>query len=181
LQTLDTLVKSGKVRYIGCSNFAAWQLSEALWTSKVHGLESFISIQSEYSLLDRGIEQEIVPCCQTHGVGVIPYRALAAGFLTGKYHKEESLGTHSEIVSNSSASRFLNDANFSLLDKLQLFATEKGHTVGELAIAWLLSHPWLATVIVGATDSRQLAPHVAATEWELNAEEIAKVNSILYF
>ena len=179
LQTLNTLVQAGKVRYIGCSNFAGWQLSEALWTSKVHSLESFVSIQSEYSLLERGIEQEIVPCCQAHGVGVIPYRALAAGFLTGRYRRGESVPVVTRFgIPETSINRFLNDANFTMLEKLQAFATAHGHTVGELTIAWLLSHPWLSTVLVGTTRPEQLAPHLTALEWKLSTEEIAEVDSI---
>ena len=93
LRALDNLVQTGKVRYIGCSNFAAWQLCEALWTSKLHNLESFIVVQPRYNLLDRRIEQELVPCCKAYGIGIIPWGPLAAGFLTGKYRRGMKIST----------------------------------------------------------------------------------------
>lgn len=178
LRTLDTLVKAGKVRYIGCSNFAGWQLSDALWTSRVNHLESFVTVQSEYSLLDRSLEEEVVPCCQAHGLGVIPYWPLACGFLTGKFHRGEPLlaGTR---IGDTGLTALLNDANFDFLDKLQAFAKEHSHTVGELAIAWVLSHSWVSTVIAGATKNEQLSANVASAEWKLTSDDLAKVDSIL--
>lgn len=180
LKALDDLVRAGKVRYIGCSNFAAWQLCEALWTSRLNNLESFIAIQSRYNLLDRSIEREVVPCCQKYSIGVVPWGPLASGFLTGKYHsgREIPAGTR---LSNPSAiyEDITTEANFSKLARFEAFAGERGHSVGELAIAWLLSHPWLGSVIAGAMNGEQLTANIAAADWKLTAEDLAQLNKIL--
>ena len=179
LRTLDDLVRAGKVRYIGCSNFAAWQLSEALWTSKVHNLESFITVQSRYNLLDRSIEGELVPCCQTYSIGVIPWGPLASGFLTGKYRRNQEIP-----ASMRRAKQFpiygdiLTDVNFDKLAKLEAFANQRGHSIGELAIAWLLSHPWLGSVIAGAMNFNQLSANVAAAGWKLTTEDKIEIDKI---
>jgi len=179
LRALDDLVRAGKVRYIGCSNYAAWQLCEALWTSDVNNLESFVTVQPQYNLLNRSIEQELVPCCQAYGVGVIPFSPLASGFLTGKYRRGEEAPAGTRLASNPMMqSRVLTDRNFDQLAKLEAFAVQRGHGMGELAIAWLLSHPWLSTVIAGATNAEQVSANVAAGEWKLTAEEAAAVNQI---
>ncbi len=180
LRTLDDLVRTGKVRYIGCSNFAAWQLSEALWTSRVNSLNAFVTVQSEYHMFDRKIEQELVPCCKAHDVGVIPWGPLAGGFLTGKYRRNEEPPTSPPGGRPRKAfihlyNAFMTDANWDRLGKLEGFAKDRGHTVGELAIAWLLSHPWLSTVIAGATKPEQLDANVAGAAWKLTADEIAQV------
>jgi len=191
LRTLDNLVRAGKVRYIGCSNFAAWQLCEALWTSRANNLESFIVIQSQYNLLERGIELELVPCCQAYGISVIPWGPLASGFLTGKYQRGKPPPAGTRLAASQPAPRqppagfpagrpmfrpVLTDTNFDKLEKLQKFAVEHGHTVGELAIAWLLSHPWLSSVIAGATNPEQVSANVAAASWKLTAQETAQLD-----
>jgi len=141
LRTLDDLVRAGKVRYIGCSNFNAWQLCEALWTSRLYNLNSFVTVQPQYSLLNRQIESELVPCCQAYGIGVIPYSPLAGGFLTGKYRKGKEQETDGRLAEpGPGATRFLNETNWEKLGKLETFASEHDHTVGELAFAWLLSN-----------------------------------------
>jgi len=180
LRTLDDLIRAGKVRYIGCSNFAAWQLSEAVWTSKVHNLEPFIAVQPKYNLLDRSIEQELVPCCQTHGTGVIPWGPLASGFLTGEYHRGRKIPSGMRLAKPFPIySDILTDANFDKLAKLEAFADERGHSVGELAIAWLLSHPWLGSVIAGAMNIEQLSANVAAATWKLTTEDEVEIDRIL--
>jgi len=179
LRALDDLVRVGKVRYIGCSNFAAWQLCEALWTSRVNNIPSFVTVQPRYSLLDRRIEGELVPCCQAYGIGVIPWGPLAGGFLTGKYRRGEEPPADGRLSGpNPAFSRIFTDANWDKLAKFEAFTTERGHTVGELAIAWLLSRPWLSTVIAGARKIEQVSANVAAGEWKLTAEEVAEVDSI---
>ena len=179
LRTLDDLVWAGKVRYIGCSNFAAWQLCEALWTSKVNNLHSFVTVQPQYNLLARQIERELVPCCQAYNIGVIPYFPLASGFLTGKYRQGEKPPADSRLSApNPAFQRIFTEENWSKLAKLEAFAKERGHTVGELAIAWLLSKPWLSTVIAGARKTEQVSANVAASEWKLTAEEAAEVDAL---
>jgi aryl-alcohol dehydrogenase-like predicted oxidoreductase len=180
LRAMDDLVRIGKVRYIGCSNFAAWQLCEALWTSKFHNLESFISVQSRYNLLDRSIEQEVVPCCQTYGVGIVPWGPLARGFLTGKYRRGEEIPEDAALAHPPPSYRdVLSDTNFDKLAKIEVFAEERGHSVGELAIAWLLSHPWLGSVIAGATNVEQLSRNVAASGYKLTKEDFIQLDKIL--
>ena len=183
LRALDDLVKAGKVRYIGCSNLAGWQLSEAMWTSRVNNLTSFVTVQTKYNLFERQIEQELVPCCKAHGVGVIPWGPLAGGFLTGKYRRGEKIpapveGAMPRKAYNRIYSNALTDANWERLGKLEAFAKDRGHKVSELAIAWLLSHPWLSTVIAGATRPDQLDANLAAASWKLTEEEVAQVEQI---
>ena len=180
LRALDDLVHNGKVRYIGCSNFAAWQLCEAIWTSRFHNLESFITVQSRYNLIDRAIEQELVPFCQAYGISVIPWGPLANGFLTGKYRRGQPLPPGTRLASPSPFySDTLTDTNFDKLAKLEAFSNERGHSVGELAIAWLLSHPWLGSVIAGAMKKEQLAANIAAADWKLNTADLVELGKIL--
>jgi aryl-alcohol dehydrogenase-like predicted oxidoreductase len=180
LFTLDSLVKSGKVRYIGCSNFAAWQVNEALWISKTNHLDTFVVVQQRYNLLSREIERELVSCCEAHGIGVIPYSPLANGLLTGKYRQGQEPPKDSRLSTTvlPGMKRVLDGANWEMLSKLETFAGECGHTLGELAIAWLLAKPWLASVIAGATKVEQVTSNVAATEWKLTSEEISTVDAI---
>jgi len=179
LRALDDLVKSGKVRYIGCSNFAAWQLCEALWTSRVNSLHSFVTVQPQYNLLYRQIEKELVPCCQAYGTGVIPYSPLAGGFLTGKYHKDEEFPPDGRLSApDTPYARIFTDENWEKLVKYQSFASERGHTMGELAIAWLLSKPYISTIIAGGRKTEQVSANVSAAEWRLTPEETAEVETL---
>ena len=201
LRILDDLVRAGKVRYIGCSNFTAWQLCEAAWTSRVNNLESFVVVQSQYNMLDRHIESEVVPCCQAYGISVVPWGPLAGGFLTGRYQRGKPAPARTRLGSQQPAlpasspdimtrarlfaglpgamsgyASVLSDANFDKLEKLQKFSTEHGHTIGELAIAWLLSHSWVSAVIAGASSLEQVSANVAAASWKLTAEEMAQLD-----
>ncbi len=177
LRTLDDLIQAGKIRYIACSNFAGWQLCEAEWTSRVHNLNSFIAVQSGYNMLNRSIEREIVPCCQAYSISVIPWGPLASGFLTGKYRRTQ------ELPARFAPSAFYNnvftEANFDKLAKLEAFASERGHKVGELAVSWLLSRPWLGSVITGATNPEQVSSNVAAGSWKLTAEDVKAIDKML--
>lgn len=183
LRSLDDLVQAGKIRYIGCSNFAAWQLCEALWTSKVNHLGSFVTAQSRYNLLERQIEMELVPLCRAYGVDIIPWGPLAGGFLTGKYRPGEKPPSSSRFSSPSKAATLyegiFHNANWIKLAKLEAFAFEREHTVGELAIAWLLAKPCVRTVITGIRNIQQLSGNVAAADWKLTPEEIVEIE-ILY-
>ena len=179
LRALDELVKSGKVRFIGGSNLPAWELCEAVWVSKAAGLHSFVSVQPRFSLLDRHCEEELAFCCQAYNIGLIPWYPLAGGFLTGKYRRGSELPAGSRFGSNPDFYAWLlTDANFDLLEGLQAFAAGRGHTVAELAIAWLVSHPWVSTVIAGVTRPEQVAANVAAASWRLSAAEMAEIDRI---
>jgi aryl-alcohol dehydrogenase-like predicted oxidoreductase len=179
LRALDDLVKAGKVLYIGCSNFAAWQLCEALWTSKVNNLHSFVTIQPQYNILARQIERELVPCCQQYNIGIIPYSPLASGFLTGKYRSGEQPPADARLSGpNPAFRRIFTDTNWDKLAKLEAFAKERGHTVGELAIAWLLAKPCVCTVIAGARKTEQVDANIKAGDWKLTADDVAKVDAI---
>ncbi len=137
-------------------------------------------MQPKYNLLDRSIEQELVPCCQTYGIGLIPWGPLASGFLTGKYRRGQEIPANARLVKPLSVyADVLTDANFDKLAKLEAFAEERGHNVGELAIAWLLSHPWLGSVITGAMNVEQLSANVAAATWKLTTEDIIQLDKIL--
>ncbi len=179
LRALDDLVRSGKVRYIGCSNFAAWQLCEAMWTSMVNNLHSFITVQPRYNLLDRKIEAEMAPCCRAYNIGVIPWGPLAGGFLTGKYRRGEKAPPDARLARPMSLyGDIFAEVNWEKLAGLEVFAAEHGHPVGELAIAWLLTKPWVSTIIAGVKTVEQVSANAAGAEWKLTAQEVAAVEAI---
>ncbi len=180
LRTLDDLVRQGKVRYIGCSNFSAWQTCEAIWTSKTLNLERFVTVQAEYSLLSREIELEIVPFCRAYQVGIIPFYPLASGLLTGKYRLGESVPEGSRFMKEVRfKNRFMTEGNLALVARLERFANERGHTVGELAIAWLLGNPSVCSVIAGATRPEQVAANIKGADWRLTPQEMEEVTGML--
>ena len=177
LHALDSLVQSGKVRYIGCSNFMAWQVCEAHWTSKSQGLTPFVSAQPKYSMLYREAEAELVPFCQAYGVGILPYSPLADGFLTGKYRRGERAPDGTRLAQNDRG--MFTDAHFDLLEALESFASERGHTVLELAFAWLLANSAVSSVIAGATKPEQVVANAESAGWRLSSKELAEVDSLL--
>ncbi|MGD0865971.1 MAG: aldo/keto reductase [Rhizomicrobium sp.] len=179
LSALDDLVRQGKVRYIGCSNFPAWQVVDAQWTSRDRGLNAFVSAQDEYSLVVRDIERELVPALDAHGVGLLPYFPLASGLLTGKYkHGAESPpGTRFTIMKRL-ADRYMTEANWKIVDSLEAFCAARGHSLLELAFSWLASRPRIASVIAGATRPEQIEANVKAVGWKLSAEDIAEVDRL---
>ncbi|MQG20654.1 MAG: aldo/keto reductase [SAR202 cluster bacterium] len=180
IRVLDDLVHQGKVRYIGCSNFAGWQLTEALWTSIHEHLTSFISIQSQYSMLERDVEREVLPVCTAYDLSFIPYSPLAGGFLTGKYQRGADIPEGTRFAGNQRAqSRFLTDSNYDVLEGLEQFAQERDHTIGELAIAWLLNNSSIDSVISGATSEEQVVNNAKAAEWELTTDDMESLDEIL--
>ncbi len=178
LRALDDLMHAGKVRYIGCSNFDAWQLCEALWTSSVENLASFVTVQCRYNILDRSIEHELVPCCKAYDVGVIPWGPLAGGFLSGKYYRAESAPAGTRLAAVPIYGNLWNEATFGKLDKLQAFARKNNRELSDLALAWLLAQPWISTVITGATSTEQITENIAATSWKLSEKEFAELSRI---
>jgi len=182
LRALDDLVKAGKVRYLGCCDFDAWQLCEATWTSRIHKLQQFVSVQRRYNLLDRRVEVELAGYCREYGVGLIPWGPLAGGFLTGKYpasrQRAELFGRDRETLIEAVYGDVPTEANWNKVARLEKFAAACGHTVGELALAWLISRPWVGMVCPSATSTKQLAANMKALEWRLSREEIEGVEKI---
>ncbi len=177
LRALDDLSHAGKIRYYGCSNFAGWQVVEAQWTTRVQHFSPLASAQSQYNLLDRRIERELVPACKSYGLGVLPYFPLANGFLTGKYRPGQPAPEGTRLATGM-GERVLTEENFAMLMKLEDFAQQRGHTMLELAIGWLASQPHVASVIAGATKPEQIEQNVKAAEWRLSAEELAEVDRL---
>jgi aryl-alcohol dehydrogenase-like predicted oxidoreductase len=179
LRALDDLVRAGKVRYIGTSNFAAWQICEALFISRLNNLNHFVTEQSLYNLMNRNIEAELVPFAMKHHIGIIPWGPLAGGFLTGKYRKGEKYPPDYRLAAGLAIyGNLFNDPCFEKLAKLESFARERGHSVGDLAIAWLLAKPYISTIIAGARRVEQVDAHVLAGQWKLTAQETAEVDAI---
>jgi len=177
LGALDDLVHQGKIRYIGCSNFAAWQVCEAIWIAKTKDLESFASIQPRYSIMDRVIEQEMIPLCSQYGVGILPYYPLANGFLTGKYKRSQEAPKGTRL-SEDDRGMFTGN-NFDLLEKLEQFCIERKHSVLELAFSWLLAKPEISSVIAGATKVEQVIQNSRAVEWQLSNQDLEALDLIL--
>ncbi len=178
LRALDDVVRQGKVRYIGCSNFAGWQVVEAQWITRTQHLSPLISAQNEYNLLDRRIERELVPACNAYGLGVLPYFPLASGFLTGKYRPGEPPPQGTRLQAwGARGEQVLSERNFEVLTKLEEFAQLRGKSMLELAIGWLASQPHVASVIAGATKPEQIEQNVSAADWRLAAEEMSEVDS----
>jgi aryl-alcohol dehydrogenase-like predicted oxidoreductase len=179
LRALDDLVRQGKVRYIGCSNFSGWQVVEAQWITRTQQLSPLISAQNEYNLLDRRVERELASACKAYGVGILPYFPLASGFLTGKYKQGETPPEGTRIAAwGARGEQILTDRNFKILQGLEKFAKEKEKTVLELAIGWLASQPHVPSVIAGATKPEQVEQNVAAAGWKLSGEELTAVDTI---
>jgi aryl-alcohol dehydrogenase-like predicted oxidoreductase len=180
MRALDDVVRLGKVRYVGCSNFTSWMVVESQWVARTQHTTPFISAQNQYNLLDRRIERELAPACQKYGLGILPYFPLASGFLTGKYRRGEPPpeGTRLAAMQGQGAERTLNDANFDVLEKLEGFAKERGRSMLEVATGWLASQPFVSSVIAGATKPEQVEQNVAAGAWKLNGEEMAEVAKI---
>jgi len=177
LHALNQLVAQGKVRYIGCSNYASWQLCEAIWTSRERNLVSFSTVQPQYSMLDRRVESELVPFCQTYGIGILPYFPLSNGFLTGKYHRGQDAPGGTRLAENDRG--MLSDANFDILEALESFAQARDHTILDLAFAWLLANPAVTSVIAGATKPEQVAANAATVGWKLSPQDLVEIDTIL--
>jgi aryl-alcohol dehydrogenase-like predicted oxidoreductase len=172
LEALSELVSDGKVRYIGCSNFAAWQLSDAEWTARTRGFARFISAQNQYNLLDRSIESELVPACERYGIGVLPYFPLANGLLTGKYRRGEPPPAGARLAARPKA---LDQADFDRIEALEALAAAAGRSLLDLAIGGLAALPAVASVIAGATTADQVRANVAAGVWVPGADELEQL------
>jgi aryl-alcohol dehydrogenase-like predicted oxidoreductase len=179
LRALDDLIHQGKVRYIGCSNFPAWQVTEAQWTAKTCGLNPFVSCQDEYSLVFRKPEAELMPAMRKLGLGLLPFFPLASGLLTGKYRRNVALPAGTRLATTERlADRYLTERNWGIAERLGDFAESRRHTMLELAFSWLLAQRPVASVIAGATRPEQLEQNVKAGGWRLSAEELAEIDRV---
>lgn len=179
LRALDDLIRQGKVRYVGSSNFAAGQVLDADRTAREHNLARFVSCQNQHSLLKRDIEVELVPAMQACGLTLLPFFPLAGGLLTGKYHRTAPPPAGTRFArAGTRAERFLNPANWAIVERLQDFCTQRGHTLLELAVSWLKARPYVASVIAGATRPEQVEQNIKAAGWALTAQDLAEIDKL---
>jgi aryl-alcohol dehydrogenase-like predicted oxidoreductase len=179
LGALDELVRAGKVREIGCSNFSAEQLREADSKAREKGAARFVSVQNEYSPLHREPEREVLPECQRLGLAFLPYFPLASGLLTGKYRRGQPPPEGSRLGGDGRFADMLTERNLEIVESLIEFAESRGHTLLELAFSWLLARPVVASVIAGATKPEQVKANAEAPVWKLTEAELAEINEIL--
>ncbi|MGI8760826.1 MAG: aldo/keto reductase [Jatrophihabitantaceae bacterium] len=177
LSALDDLVHEGKVRYLGSSNFAGWQVADAEWTARTRGLQRFVSAQNEYSWLRRGIESDVVPALEHYGIGLLPFFPLASGLLSGKYRRGEAPPTGSRIAAWGRESA-LTDEAFDVIEGLEAFAAAHSISLLDVAIGGLAAQPAVASVIAGATSRGQVEANVAAGQWQPSAEELVELDTL---
>jgi aryl-alcohol dehydrogenase-like predicted oxidoreductase len=179
MRALDDLIRAGKIRYVGGSDFAAWQLAKANLLAEFRGWSALAAMQSHYHLLEREVEREMLPYCAEHGVGFVPYFPLAGGFLTGKYRRNQPAPAGSRGEFSDYVKGYLTDANYDKIEKLEAWAAEHGHSLGDLAQSWLLAQPAVCSVISGATKLEQIQANVRAAEWQLSRAELDEVTALL--
>jgi aryl-alcohol dehydrogenase-like predicted oxidoreductase len=178
LRALDDLVTQGKVRYIGNSNFTGWQIADADWTAA--GGARFVSAQNLFSLLERKVEFEVLPACEHFGLGFLPFFPLASGLLSGKYKRGEKPPEGTRLAAwGARGAAAMSDKNFDKVEKLEGWAEERGHTILELAFAWLLGHEAVSSVIAGATSPEQVKTNAATSGWRLTPEEVKEVGDLI--
>jgi 1-deoxyxylulose-5-phosphate synthase len=179
LRALDDLVHSGKVRYLGASNYAAWQLCTALWTSDKFGLARYDCLQPRYNLISRAIDQEVLPLCQAQGVGVIVYNPLAGGMLTGKHRRQAppAAGTRFDI-NPMYHNRYWQERVFDAVDRFRDIAAGTGHSMAQVALAWSLTNPVVTSAILGASRVEQLDETLPAVDITLGAEQLRQLDEL---
>lgn len=176
MRAYDDLVRQGKVRYVGASNYKAWELMQALWTSDKYALVRYHSLQPHYNLIWRQeFEAELRDVCKTYGIGVIPYSPLAGGFLTGKYRKDKPLPESQRAAGQK---RAMTENNFALIDKIDEIAKAHNATISQIALAWMLADPVITSPIIGATSLEQLNENIGALDVKLTQEEMDALNKL---
>jgi aryl-alcohol dehydrogenase-like predicted oxidoreductase len=178
LATLDDLVRQGKVRTVGCSNFSGAQIAEAAAQAQERRLARFVTAQNEWNLLNRKAERDVIPACERHSLGQLPYFPLASGMLTGKYRRGEAFAAGTRLATFAYFKGLATEGNFAKVEALESFAEKRGHTLLELAVSWLAAQPSVASVIAGATTPEQVRGNAAAANWRLSAAELAEVNAL---
>ncbi len=179
LAALDDLVTAGKVRYLGNSNLDGWQIADADWTASSRGLTRFISAQNHYSLLERGVEAEVVPACERFGLGLLPFFPLANGLLTGKYKRGEAPPSGSRLAGGGRYAARLAAADWDTIEALQAYAAERGLSLLQVAIGGLAAQPAVTSVIAGATTPDQIRANAAAGAWVPDADDLAALRAVL--
>ncbi|GKU76291.1 aldo/keto reductase [Paenibacillus sp. L3-i20] len=178
LRTLENMIQSGKVRYIGASNYYAWELMKAVGISDRLGLNRFVSMQTSYSLADRTPERELIPMCVDQGIGIIPYFPLAGGILTGKYSASQGAPVDSRAITDPNFQRFLSKERIQFGSQVGQMASRLESTASALSLAWLMQQPQVCTVIVGATTVEQLRDNLNSNILELDAATLAELNQL---
>lgn len=179
LRALDDVVHAGKVRYVGASQFAAWQLAYSNLFADLRGWSPFVVLTTHYHMLERHAEREILPYCREHRVGIVPFFPLAGGFLTGKYGRGLTAPAGSRGESSSYVQKYMTDANYTKLEKLSAWAEARGQTMSRLAHVWLLAQAQVCSVISGATRLEQFTANADAGEWSLTEQDVKEVNALL--
>jgi aryl-alcohol dehydrogenase-like predicted oxidoreductase len=175
LSAMDDLIREGKVRYIGCSNYPAWRLTEALWTSELHRFVRYESLQPHYNLAHREeFERELAQVCRIYKLGVIPYSPLAGGFLTGKYQPDANIPTSDRA--GGVRNRYFNERGWHVLDAVRNLAAEKGKSISQIALAWLLTDDLITSPIIGPRTMDQLVDNLGGVGFRLSAEEKSKLD-----
>jgi aryl-alcohol dehydrogenase-like predicted oxidoreductase len=172
MRALDDLVRQGKVRYLGASNFTAWQLMKSLWMSDKHGYARFDSLQPQYSLISREIEREILPLCAGESIGVIPWSPLGGGFLTGKYRSGQKPPEDARLTRQDLWGRLQNERNYRTLEAVEQVAKERGRSIAAVALAWVNQQPTVSSVIYGARTTQQNEENLGVIGFRLSQEEI---------
>ncbi|HTE52135.1 MAG TPA: aldo/keto reductase [Kofleriaceae bacterium] len=182
LRALDDLVRQGKVLYVGASNYAAYRLTDSLWRSQTGGLESFVSLQAQYSLVVRDLEREHVPLCRERGVGILPWSPLAGGFLSGKYRKDAQPPAGSRLDKwRERLARFDTPRHWRILDAVRSVGEELGASASAVSLAWLLARPTVTSVIFGARSVDQVEDNLKAVDVSLSAEQVARLDEASSF
>ncbi len=182
MSAFTDLIRQGKVRYVGCSNYSAWRLVEALWAADKQNLEPFISVQPEYNMLGPNradVESELAPMCVQHGIGMIPYSPLAGGMLTGKYRRD--LDLPSSVRAEENAANKASEQNWDVIDTLLDVAESEGVTPAHAAVDWLRSKPWVSAPIVGANSPEQLRGAIGELDKRLSSDSLARLDDVSAF
>ncbi len=178
LRALDDLIRQGKVRYIGASNFASWQLAHSNLIAEINGWTSFVALQSHYHLLEREVEKEVRPYCEQFDVGFVPYFPLAGGFLTGKYNRGEGAPVGTRGESSPYVQKYMTDSNYDIVEKLEAWAQDHERSLYELAEAWLMAQSSVCSVISGATKVEHILSNAKAADWALSESDLEEIEAI---
>jgi aryl-alcohol dehydrogenase-like predicted oxidoreductase len=178
LSALTDLVREGKVRYIGCSNFDGWQVADAAWTARTSGLEGFVSVQNRYSLLDRTVEAEVTPACEAFGLGILPFFPLEYGLLTGKYRRGEGAPKGSRADLDPTRAGWLERADWDRIEAVEAYAAARDLSPLDVAIAGLAAQPAVASVISGATSGDQVRTNAAALRWQPSEADLVELDEV---